>query len=102
MCVTASIRQQAEQIKKDLSSKSEVTFSCVMTSTSDSNYKATTPWANGGLLVEFPVTLSEFHQVCDGLFQRSLLPVHRLLNDLGEHSIDFLRYFLDIKFFSFR
>jgi len=86
LCVTASVRQQAEQIKKDLSSSAIVTFSCVMPSKDKSSdvRLATQPWDKGGHLVEFVMTVDDFHNVCRDLFQRSMIPVHRLLQDQGE------------------
>jgi molecular chaperone DnaK (HSP70) len=87
LCVTASIRQQAEQIKKDLSSSNEVAFSCLLPSSNiltPSSSASTTTDAELATdkLIEFSVTVEDFHRVCDHLFQQSLVPVTRLLTDL--------------------
>ena len=67
-CTSATIRSMAEQIKKDLTYAPSKEFKCQFPS---------------GKHVSFEVTKDEFESGCEGLFQRGLLPVTRLLDDLG-------------------
>ena len=65
-CTLPSIRVMAEEIKKDLSSREVSEFSCKMPDTN----------------VSFDVTREEFQSVCLPLFERGMLPVTRLLEEL--------------------
>lgn len=74
-CVTASIRQQAEQLKKDLSTSDRVPFHCIHKKEIDDKSPPST--------VSFIVSKEDFHSTCAHLFERGLVPVRRLLTDLG-------------------
>ncbi len=77
LCTTASVRQQSEEIKKALSKTDNVLFSCEMPNIEHGkrNWKIPTT-------VKFNISLKDFHETCDHLFQKSLVPVNRLLQEL--------------------
>ena len=70
-CTGASVRAKAEQMKKDLSSAESATIRC-------------TP-AGAGLNLEVTLELSrqDFQKQCKHLFDAGMLPVTRLLTELG-------------------
>ena len=69
LCTVASIHMKAEDIKKQFSQTDEVAFSCTHPTTKQK--------------VSFPIYRKEhFHEGCQDLFQRALLPVTRLLESL--------------------
>lgn len=74
-CSEATVRVKAEQMKKDLSSAERATFHC-------------TPAGEGlNLQVTLDLSRADFHQECKHLFDAGMLPVTRLLSELGmEHS----------------
>lgn len=67
-CTSATVRAMAEQIKKDLTYVPSKEFKCQFPS---------------GKHVSFDITKDEFEHGCKDLFDRGLLPVTRLLDDLG-------------------
>ena len=70
-CLSAGLLEKAEQVKKDLTNKTETTFSCVMPKSLEE--------------VSFLISRQDFETGCDHLFERSILPVQRLLSDLEMH-----------------
>lgn len=68
-CHGYGIRKVAENIKKELTYNDSVSFACVNPSL--------------GSIITFNVTKSDFEIGCKGLFDRALLPVTRLLDELG-------------------
>lgn len=100
LCEPASIRKKAEDIKKSLSSVDEVPFECLFTElTSRSEglhshsageqtsqavqYEITDAGSVAAGKVSFLVSKSDFEVGCDHLFERGIIPIHRLLADLG-------------------
>lgn len=81
-CNTANTRSKAEHIKKQLSSKDSVPFTCV-----DSSRES--PYT-------FDVLLKDFEEGCSALFDRGMIPVTRLLDQLGmdKAEIDESTYFV--------
>ena len=77
-CLASNIREEAESIKKKLTTKEAVQFQCTDENDDSQN------------IVSFTVTREDFERSCDHLFKRSLLPIHRLLDDLemSVHDID--------------
>jgi molecular chaperone DnaK (HSP70) len=75
LCFSSNIRNMAENIKKQLSSTSSVEFRCFVARNGPSE------------LVTFNVTRMDFETTCSTLFDRALLPVTRLLTDLGIISV---------------
>jgi molecular chaperone DnaK (HSP70) len=71
-CTGANIRSMAESIKKQLSSIDTTTFRCV------------DPVEDGHKKIEFEITRHDFESQCSHLFERALVPVTRLLSELGE------------------
>eukprot|EP01041_Mallomonas_annulata_P002866 gene2866-5630_t len=80
LCLSANIRSMAEEIKKELSSKQETIFSCRVT-LEDAGTIATT----GGhdQFITFPIKRLDFEVGCSALFERSMVPVRRLLTELA-------------------
>ena len=76
LCLTTSLRNQAERAKKALSAADTVDLTCDQPTT-DSRKVETVE------TVRYSVSKAEFEGGCDHLFQRALLPVTRLLDDLG-------------------
>jgi molecular chaperone DnaK (HSP70) len=72
LCTWPTVRVKAEMIKKDLSSSSSSSVSCNMPSNSNSLKKVSVGFSK-----------EEFHTLCADLFDRSMLPATRLLNELG-------------------
>jgi hypothetical protein len=73
LCIFPSIHTKAEEIKKQLTYSSEVQFSCHMPGDSRR--------------IVFPVYREkDFIQGCSTLFEKSLVPVRRLLTDLGKEA----------------
>lgn len=72
-CEGPAIHKQAEAIKKQLTSSEEAEFICQLPD-------------NGS--VSFTVTRQDFEDGCSDLFQRSMLPVTRLLDSLGMDKSD--------------
>lgn len=70
LCNPATIREAAEDVKKTLSSEKKVDFSCIEGSQEDA------------VFVRFEITIDDFHNSCDHLFQRGLVPITRLLDEL--------------------
>jgi molecular chaperone DnaK (HSP70) len=73
-CDSTFLRVLAEQIKKDLSAKEQVQFSCPDSSSSSIN--------NDTHETRFHVSRSDFETECSYLFERAMTPVTRLLNEL--------------------
>jgi len=73
-CDSTFLRVLAEQIKKDLSAKEQVQFSCPDRSSSSIN--------NDTNEIRFHVSRSDFETECSSLFERAMTPVTRLLNEL--------------------
>lgn len=72
LCLFSTIHTKAEEVKKQLTSSSEVNFSCLM------------PTGTTERRIEFLVSRErDLEGGCRDLFERSLLPVHRLLSDLN-------------------
>lgn len=71
-CLTSSLRNLAEEVKKKLTYADSVDASCYP------------PGAADAAPITFTMTRQEFETGCDALFQRSMLPVTRLLEDLGK------------------
>eukprot|EP01035_Chromulina_nebulosa_P018301 gene18301-23985_t len=69
VCVRSSIRHKAEEIKKKLTYANEAVFTCQLIDTL--------------AIVTSTISVDDFTSNCDHLFQRGLLPVTRLLNELG-------------------
>lgn len=67
-CLAAGLLEKAEQVKKDLTNRTETTFSCIMPNSLEE--------------VSFLITREDFETGCDHLFDRAVLPVQRLLSDL--------------------
>ncbi len=74
LCTSANVRNQAEDIKKRLSSNTTAHFRCEIP-TSDTMSAPTT--------VYFDITRTQFESSCAPLFERGMLPVQRLLSELG-------------------
>ena len=72
-CSPATVRVISEEIKKDLSYNSSVTFSCQPVAAG-----AGAPLGN----ITFEVTRANFEVGCSDLFTRALVPVDRLLAEL--------------------
>lgn len=72
LCLTSSLRNVAEEVKKKLTYVDSVDASCYP------------PGDDDTAIIKFSVSREEFETGCDGLFQRSMLPVTRLLGDLGK------------------
>lgn len=80
LCTAAAVHTMAEDVKKALTYHSEVPFNCTMPSTSKTAGAAYAPKS-----VSFMVRREEdLEQGCGALFERSMLPVQRLLDTLGE------------------
>ena len=75
-CTAASVHTMAEDLKKILSSRNSSTFTCDL------------PLSHTHQKVEFEVTREEFESTCRPLFERGLLPVTRLLQELGMSAED--------------
>ena len=76
ICMPSSIRIQAEKIKKALTYEDAVDFKCFMESMS-------------GQEIKFSVSkLEDFEQGCGHLFERAMVPVERLLDDLEMTHLD--------------
>ena len=73
-CLSATLLEKAEQIKKDLTNKMDTVFSCVMPNTLEN--------------ISFTVTRNDFESGCENLFARAILPVERLLGDLDMNRAD--------------
>eukprot|EP00602_Paraphysomonas_sp_CaronLab_P007298 CAMPEP_0185035284 /NCGR_PEP_ID=MMETSP1103-20130426/26384_1 /TAXON_ID=36769 /ORGANISM="Paraphysomonas bandaiensis, Strain Caron Lab Isolate" /LENGTH=428 /DNA_ID=CAMNT_0027572295 /DNA_START=45 /DNA_END=1328 /DNA_ORIENTATION=+ len=71
LCVPATVRQKSEQVKKDLTTHESANFSCKVPEKDHNN------------VVQFTLSRSEFEDGCQHLFERSMSPVSRLLDDLG-------------------
>ena len=69
VCISSDHRMLAESVKKALSSKSSVGIQCNNPSPKAKN-------------VHFQISIEEFHQECNYLFEKSLVSVNRLLNSL--------------------
>uniref|UniRef100_A0A7S0SSX6 Uncharacterized protein n=1 Tax=Chromulina nebulosa TaxID=96789 RepID=A0A7S0SSX6_9STRA len=69
VCVRSSIRHKAEEIKKKLTYANEAVFTCQLLDTQKT--------------VTSTISVDDFTSTCDHLFQRGLLPVTRLLTELG-------------------
>ena len=82
LCLTTSLRNQAERAKKALSAADTVDLTCDQPTT-DSRKVETVE------TVRYSVSKAEFEGSCDHLFQRALLPVTRLLDDLGTINLHF-------------
>mmetsp|Transcript_1538 Transcript_1538/g.3304 ORF Transcript_1538/g.3304 Transcript_1538/m.3304 type:complete len:438 (+) Transcript_1538:86-1399(+) len=79
MCTEAAVHTMAEDIKKKLSSQNEVLFSCTLPSESIKKEGVTYT----GPAVSFTVSREQDLQTgCSALFERSMLPVQRLLDSL--------------------
>jgi molecular chaperone DnaK (HSP70) len=72
LCLTSSLRNLAEDVKKKLTYADSVDASC---------YR---PGDAEAAPITFSVSREEFESGCDALFQQSMLPVTRLLGDLGK------------------
>ncbi len=73
-----SIHTKAEEVKKQLSASDTVEFSCLMPGKgeiSDNNFEK---------IILTMERQKDFLDGCRGLFDRSLLPVTRLLGELGK------------------
>ena len=73
LCLTTSLRNQAERAKKALSAADTVDLTCDQPTTDSKKVET----------VRYSVSKAGFEGGCDHLFQRALLPVTRLLDDLG-------------------
>lgn len=80
LCSLASIRQKSEDIKKLLTWNTTVDFSCdaLITEVPSHNGLSTIKSQR----TQFTVTREYFESTCASLFERSLVPVTRLLTDL--------------------
>ena len=76
LCSHSALQQKAEQLKKDLSSLNKTTVACQPFDVVGESAVAR------GKLAEMDVTVEEFHTTCQGLFDRGLAPVTRLLAEL--------------------
>lgn len=94
LCSAPTIRQKSEDIKKALTWNSSVNFSCDALlhdgggSDGDGDGDGS---VSAGMRVQklsFPVTREFFESSCAGLFARGLVPVTRLLDELGMLSSD--------------
>jgi molecular chaperone DnaK len=81
LCTSATIRQKSEDIKKLLTWHSSSLFSCDALSIGEHK----TPLLQK---VQFSVTREYFELTCSYLFERSLVPVTRLLADLAMQKED--------------
>lgn len=77
MCDATFLRVLAENVKKELSTKESVTFSCP-----HSNISSNSPQKS------FEISRTEFETECNPLFERAMVPVTRLLNDLDMKKSD--------------
>lgn len=78
LCSFPSIHTKAEEIKKQLTYSEEVGFNCTLLDKE-----------GGATVVQFSVQRErDFHEGCQHLFERGLLPVHRLLHDLNMRKDD--------------
>jgi len=78
-CSAPAIRVKAEQVKKTLSSQDSAKFHCTMPQPAASSPPAPTPASP----VSLTVSRQEFEEHCAPLFLRGMLPVTRLLAELG-------------------
>jgi molecular chaperone DnaK (HSP70) len=75
-CSSATIRVKAEQAKKELSSKTTANFQCSSGSNGDKK------------VVELTISRADFERECNHLFDAGMLPVTRLLDELGMERSD--------------
>ncbi len=82
LCILPSIRSKSEQIKKDLSQNLSAKFICYMPSIVNDSTDVDKKRYVAGQQVQMEVTRTSFHSVCSALFDRAILPVARLLDEL--------------------
>ena len=85
LCSHSALQQKAEQLKKDLSAAESATVSCSIPapgSGSGSGSGSGAAAEQQPKQVQLQVTRDEFHSTCQGLFDRGLAPVTRLLAEL--------------------
>lgn len=68
VCNTATVLTKAEEVKKQLTARSEVLFHCL-----DQETPTT---------IQFSVRTADLEEGCSDLFERAMVPVHRLLEEL--------------------
>ncbi len=71
-CNSAAIRKDIENLKKQLSMEFIVTFQCVYDHGKSNKH-----------IISLDVSRTDFEMSCEHLFNRSLIPVNRILDDLG-------------------
>jgi molecular chaperone DnaK (HSP70) len=76
LCTSATLHAKAEEAKKELTYHESVEVSCLIPKTSNN-----TIFGNS---ITIFVTNEEFHRSCSSLFDRAMIPVIRLLNELGK------------------
>lgn len=75
-CTSGVVHSKAEEIKKQLSSRQSARFNCTLIP----NEAA----VGGDATLQFEIDrAADFEEGCSDLFARAMLPVHRLLDELG-------------------
>jgi len=80
LCLSANVRAMAEQVKKELSSAMTTEFSCRVPSEDKHNTGAA--FGETAEYIRIPISRSDFEVGCKPLFDRSMIPVIRLLGEL--------------------
>ena len=85
MCIDPTLYTKAENCKKELSNASTTSVTCTLPMISKNISDRDNRHPPVAVEISIDITRDEFEDVCSDIFERALVPVHRLLESLGKY-----------------